>query len=52
MMKSLIETILTHMENIDDLTTTQVSLVTRVSATIEEIDDRMSKNLKEIATRL
>lgn len=48
MMKSLIETILTHMENINNLTVTQAELASTVSKTIERINE-MSENLKTIA---
>ena len=46
-MKSLIETILTHMENINQITTTQASLATDVRETVEKINE-MSLQLKEI----
>ena len=51
LMKSLIETILTHMNNINDLTINQANLALRVSETIEEIN-MMSENLKQIASQV
>ena len=47
MMKSLIEAILRHMENISDLTTEQASLATNVRQTVENINE-MSQQLKNI----
>ena len=46
-MKSLIETILTHMENINQLTTTQATLASDVRETVEKINE-MSLQLKDI----
>ena len=46
-MKSLIETILTHMENINQLTTTQATLASNARETVEKINE-MSVELKEI----
>lgn len=46
-MKSLIETILLHMENINQLTSTQATLASNVRETVEKIND-MSLQLKEI----
>lgn len=48
MMKELIEKILTHMENINQLVDTQADLALTVRETIENVN-RMSGNLKEIA---
>ena len=50
MMKSLIETILTHMQNINELTDTQATLANSVRDTIETING-MSERLKDIATQ-
>ena len=50
MMKELIETILTHMENINELTDTQATLANSVRETIETING-MSERLKDIATQ-
>lgn len=50
MMKSLIETILTHMQNINELTDTQATLANSVRETIETING-MSERLKDIATQ-
>ena len=47
MMKSQIETIISNMENINQLTTTQASLATNVRETVEKINE-MSLQLKEI----
>ena len=47
MMKSLIETILMHMENINHLTTTQATLASDARETVEKINE-MSLELKEI----